>query len=382
MLPQIFYVTSPDGFDWTPQNSGNPVLTPEGGGVWDDEGVHSGWVIPDGVGGYKMWYTGRSGTSLIGDSAIGYATSLDGETWIKHTGPVLSAGTTWDQGGVAVASVIKDGGKYYMWYSGYSGFTKAEIQIAIGVAKSNDGITNWSKNTRPVLVKEEGSGWNSGAVAAPRVVELSATELVMYYSGVDSELSASQVGIAVVSPVTLTGTVILQGGLRPDPEGFQIPLTLKLYHPSTVLDIHTILGEEGPFVAAAVPMYTYTGTGTSGDITITQIVEATDTITFEVEVPSGPYRITLVTPHSLISLEDVVLTSLTSSVNMGTLLEGNTNDDVQITGGDFSLLINDYLQVSSGTEWHDGRCDFDGDGQVTSIDFSLLSMNYNEYSPQ
>ena len=69
-------------------------------------------------------------------------------------------------------------------------------------------------------------------------------------------------------------------------------------------------------------------------------------------------------------------------MEMGTLQEGNANDDVQIAGADFSMLLNDYLEVPGSDEWNNGRCDFDRNGQVTSIDFSLLADNYNQTLPQ
>ena len=70
------------------------------------------------------------------------------------------------------------------------------------------------------------------------------------------------------------------------------------------------------------------------------------------------------------------------TTDMGTLLEGNANDDVQITGADFSMLLNDYLEVPGGGELNNGGCDFDHNGQVASVDFSLLEQNYSETSPQ
>ena len=383
LVPQVGYATSEDGETWS--KHGAAVLHP-GPGAWDEKGVHSAWVIYD-VDTFKMWYTGRTGTSLIGDSQIGYAESADGITnWQKHSdndGRVLSTGTSgaWDDRGVAVPCVLKGtDNKYYLWYSGYSGFGE-QVQVAVGVAKSNDGMTGWSKNPQPVLVKEE--GFNSGGTGAPRVLELSATELVMWYSGLDTQVRP-RVGTASVERTTLTVTVELQGGLRPDPAGFQVPLTLKLYDPATVLDIHTVLGETGPpLVPAAVPIYTYTGTGTGGDITISDINPGGNKhIDFTVDVPSGAYKITLVTPHSLITLREAVLTAPTDTIDLGVLLEGNGDDSVQITGADFTSLLNDYAQMDGDDNWWGGRSDYDRDGQVTSIDFSLLSMNYNEYSPQ
>ena len=183
----------------------------------------------------------------------------------------------------------------------------------------------------------------------------------------------------------MTVSVKLQGGLRPYPEpnGYDIPLTIKLYDSATQLDIHNILGEVGPPEVPAAEPYRTLST-TAGEITITDTVKSTKTITFEVAgLPVGTFNVTLSTPHALITLNnEATITAQGTSINMGTLLDGNADDDVQITGSDFSLLLNDYLQIAGGDEWHGGRCDFDCDGLVTSVDFSLLSINYNEFSPQ
>ena len=205
------------------------------------------------------------------------------------------------------------------------------------------------------------------------------------------QAEASQNGITrqgtatVIIGATMTVSVKLQGGLRPYPEpnGYDIPLTIKLYDSATQLDIHNILGEEGPpAVPAAEPYRTFSTT--AGEITITDTIKSTKTVTFEVAgLPVGTFNITLFTPHALITLlNGQAIAAQGTSINMGELLEGNADDSVQITGADFTSLLNDYLQMDGDDNWWGGRCDFDRDGQVTSIDFSLLSMNYNEFSPQ
>jgi len=376
LTPQIGYATSEDGETWTKydNDTGGPVLEPGIGEAWDNKGVHSGWVMGTGSN-FKMWYTGRTGESVIGDSEIGYATSTDGGiTWIKDQdtgGPVLTRGSggAWDESGVSVSSVLTDGSKYYMYYSGYSGTAQNEIVVAIGFAQSDDGITGWSKNTYPVLEKED-AGWNSGGAGAPCVIEKSATELVIYYTGLSSEL-ASQVGRAYIKSTQINGTVKLEGGERPDPAGYAVPLTLKLYHPSLTLNSANILND-------TLQMFKYTQD--AGDITLTP--DHPYVLDFSVTVPSGEYQLSLVTEHCLVNLKDVVLTSPTTSVDMGTLLEGNANDNNQLIGDDFVLLLNDYLMTDEGAKWNDGRCDFDRSGQVDSVDFSLLVKNYNMFSPQ
>ena len=79
--PVIFMATSADGTNWTRANGGAPVLqgTPSS---FDENGIHGPEVLydpADPVTPYRMWYSGRAGVF----GAIGYATSLDGVTWMK-----------------------------------------------------------------------------------------------------------------------------------------------------------------------------------------------------------------------------------------------------------------------------------------------------------
>ena len=102
-----------------------------------------------------------------------------------------------------------------------------------------------------------------------------------------------------------------------------------------------------------------------------------------VGLPVGNFNITACTCHCLVNLMNgVQIASEGTSIDMGTLLTGNADDDNIIAGADFSILLDDYLQIPGGDDWNDGRCDFDRNGQVTSIDFSLLADNYNKTSPQ
>ena len=59
---------------------------------------------------------------------------------------------------------------------------------------------------------------------------------------------------------------------------------------------------------------------------------------------------------------------------MGTLLEGNANNDNQVTLGDFGLLKLNFMTS-------DPTADFDRSGQVTLSDFGLLKLNFMRFSP-
>ncbi len=88
---------------------------------------------------YRMWYTGNDGSTY----RILAATSADGISWTKQ-GVVLDVGSggapddlkVWD------ATVLLQGGTYYMWYTGQS--TGDPPRGMILLATSSDGLS-WTK---------------------------------------------------------------------------------------------------------------------------------------------------------------------------------------------------------------------------------------------
>ncbi len=173
---QIGYATSSDGISWT-KNPANPVLTHGGNSAWDEVEVGQPFVLKDG-GTYKMWYWGLDEDDI---KQIGYATSTDGITWLKHAGPVLpvGAGGTWDSNEVGGPSVYYDGGTYHMWYHGQDGPCCDNLQI--GYASSPDGI-NWTKHISPVLSWGNGGDWDADYVGVGSVISQTG-EYHMYYWG-------------------------------------------------------------------------------------------------------------------------------------------------------------------------------------------------------
>jgi len=166
----IGLATSSDGVSWVKHPA--PVLRVGDVGEWDSALVANPSVIKDGST-YKMWYQGGDGLT----TKIGYATSNDGVTWLKHTGPVLERGPSgfWDAlaSGLELPSVVKDGSVFMMWYF-------AALIGVIGYATSNDGV-NWSKFDQPVLTPTPES-WDSGVVMEPKVL-IDGAEYKMYYTG-------------------------------------------------------------------------------------------------------------------------------------------------------------------------------------------------------
>jgi hypothetical protein len=99
-------------------------------------------------------------------------------------------------------------------------------------------------------------------------------------------------------------------------------------------------------------------------------------------VPQGTYDISFVSPQCLVSVKrGVVITAPETTVNLGTLFEGNANDDNEINILDFGILAQAFGKMA-GAQGYDSRADFDRNGVVNISDFGLLSGNYRLNSPQ
>jgi predicted GH43/DUF377 family glycosyl hydrolase len=180
---RIGYATSADGIAWV-KHPDNPVLNLGASGTWDDVIVSYPTVLFDGAK-YQMWYTGGS------KDRIGYATSADGIVWEKHPGnPVLDLGAngTWDDYYVGWSTVLFDGANYRMWYTGYDG-----SNYKIGYATSTDGIV-WVKHPdNPVLDFGPSGTWDDAYVGNPTVL-FDGKKYQMWYNGNDG--SNGRIGYA------------------------------------------------------------------------------------------------------------------------------------------------------------------------------------------
>ncbi|KAA3655094.1 MAG: T9SS C-terminal target domain-containing protein [Calditrichaeota bacterium] len=161
----IGYATSPDPSSWIRQSS-QPVLEKGNSGMWDEDYAYLPIILRNGSS-YQMWYTGRSADGLV---QTGYATSTDGMYWSKHANnPVLSVGGPgeWDSDGASAGSVLFEDGQYHMWYSNWS---NPITNIKIGYATSTDGI-NWIKHAENPILQPASGGWDAKNVWFPTVVK-------------------------------------------------------------------------------------------------------------------------------------------------------------------------------------------------------------------
>ena len=174
---RIAFAYSKDGYRWQ-RFEGHKAIDPGAKDGWDSFGVAGGWILKE-HGKYRMWYSGHDGDTF----RIGYAVSNDGINWQRFDkNPVFDKGNSgsWDDVQVAYPFVMRDGDMYKMWYYGYGGSPK--YPPSIGYAASYDGI-NWERYTEnPVLMTGDAGSWDDEMVAYPVIIK-EGSVYKMWYGG-------------------------------------------------------------------------------------------------------------------------------------------------------------------------------------------------------
>lgn len=127
---EISLMTSPDGITWSDQGA---VLSARLSLSWQREGIVGPQVLIDGNK-FKMFYSSMS----FNTASIGYAESLDGIHWYTTSDlPSLTNNDTspWTTSWVVYPAVIKESGKYKMWFSA---LTNQPYRWQIGYAEQNE----------------------------------------------------------------------------------------------------------------------------------------------------------------------------------------------------------------------------------------------------
>jgi len=188
----IGYANSSDGITWNKYAS--PVLLPGPSGAWDSPQIGLGSVVWNGTR-FLMWYSGSSPVAFP-NGAVGLATSSDGISWVKYSGnPVLKPSEI-DQKYLSSPFVVRMNISYSMWYTGKSASDPDALQITrILYATSFDGIT-WYKRPSAVLSPSTNpQAWDSGSVYSPSVI-FDGTNFGMWYSGLNGSYASPRIGFA------------------------------------------------------------------------------------------------------------------------------------------------------------------------------------------
>jgi hypothetical protein len=92
------------------------------------------------------------------------------------------------------------------------------------------------------------------------------------------------------------------------------------------------------------------------------------------DLTPGTYDLRVKNSHTLCNLKSgVALVAGSNTIDFGTLVEGDANDDNVVNIKDFSILAAGFYPA------YDARADFDEDGYVNISDFSLLVTNFGLY---
>jgi hypothetical protein len=137
---------------------------------------------------WRNWYLSCTKWEIINGIAepyyhLKYAESLDGINWTRN-GQIAIDYKNMDEAGIVRASVLKENGKYLMWYSYRSG-TNYRVDKSksyrIGYAESYDGHS-WARKDNLAGIDVSENGWDSEMIEYPHVIEHN-KQKYMFYNG-------------------------------------------------------------------------------------------------------------------------------------------------------------------------------------------------------
>lgn len=223
-------------------------------------------------------------------------------------------------------------------------------------------------------IGEEYARLEVGFVAGSMLIQATAIDIGCHFkselnpaerAGIQAatNIPASHIPQAIVSigPIeTIVSIfVVLQGDSRPE-AGWAVPLTIRFFTP-------------GADVLNDTPIYEFNLT-TKKSAGSAAVCEVTG-------VAPGTYDITVIGEHTLMNAgRNVVISAPRSSVNMGTLLQGDANNDYIVNFEDYTILSTCWLLSESQPEY-DIKADFDQNGLINTADLSLLASNWLSSSP-
>jgi hypothetical protein len=182
----------------------------------------------------------------------------------------------------------------------------------------------------------------------------------------DDDTALLQANWGAMSPIEVADVevfVALQGSARPDPVGWEIPVTIALFAPGA---------SDDDLLTGTGSLYVFeTATSKSGGYAVSQAMA----------VQPGTYDITVDSEHTLMNVKrNEVISAPSTEVVMGVLLEGDCDDDHAIGVSDHGLLSVAYA-TCQGDVAYDPRADLDGDACVGDDDSALLQANWGKASP-
>ena len=178
-LPSIRYATSTDGISWEWDSCLDLPLSQSL--PWAQQGISDPTVLIAEDGSFRMWFSalGEEQGSLV--SRIGVTEGTCESGWSPsevalHPGEKQS----WETFGATAPTVWRDGTVWKMVFSA----TGVTAISAIGYATSADGITWIRSPANPVLTRiQTAGGWDTKGIHSPTVVELSPIVDALFFAG-------------------------------------------------------------------------------------------------------------------------------------------------------------------------------------------------------
>lgn len=309
--------TSSDGLHWArvkgPDRGGAVLRESKVKGTFDQHELITSHVIKDvsteaapcpgittGSTCYRMWYEGVDKRDYY-RYHIGYAVSPDGVTWTKVTGAdpsgaVVSLGGKgeFDEKGVGVPYVVKDGALFHLWYEAVD----SKSRYSIGHVVSSDGVT-WMRqqpNTPALTGADDPGTFKHDSVWTAAVLK-DADRYRMWYTVTDKP-DSQRIGLAEMAP----GGALAGLSAKPDgaatavsftttkeiPAGGSLLVTLPLARSGSGL---AVTGSDGfGSSTPAVEATAVTDAGAMGVARPAVVLRAT------AAVPPGPKTIVLAVP--------------------------------------------------------------------------------------
>ena len=263
---------------------------------------------------------------------------------------------------------VKSGSQAVDGASAYLDFDPAVLQVqAITPDTSRLPVTlqNSFNNTAGAVDYAVGafSNFPSGvfAIAYVRLVAIAeaSTTTLAFHTTTPRASDITYGGGSILGALTGASRTVLAGAIvghltfqRPNPAphvSWSVPVTFSFY----------AAGQPAPRLVATPT------TDPSGVFTLTM------------GVSPGAYDACIKNRHTLQSKVPVTLTWGTNTLNLGTLKEGDANNDNVVSILDFSVLATKFGKCA-GTGGYDDRPDFNEDDCVTILDFSSLASNFGQ----
>jgi hypothetical protein len=320
-------------------------------------------------------------TPVAGQVGIGESASASGcryvdqgvtfSVYVPSTGDYVIWGRTQ---GVDLSNKVFDvvaTGQSAVWY------------VPIGSNWSWSRVSNYSPAVDPVVFHLEGGRWHTihfGARGRPR--------LDMVVITTDRAYSPQNPGsspIQICNPTpTATATITPTPSRTPTPTFSVTPTITRTPMPSGAGKIqgHVVFQGRGTPPASTWQNPLVVSAHLPGDPIPAYQFDVTSDQQGQFNVPTGllpgTYDVGVRDTHSLRNLRsNVGVSANTPDLDMGTLLEGDTNLDNRINILDFSILASTYGNLA-GSPGYDARADFNSDDRVNILDFSLLAANYGQ----